>query len=193
MSADSPLRPAAFLDRDGTINHEVHYLGDPDQVELLPGAVEGLRLLREAGYILVVVTNQAGVARGYFGEEDVRAVHERLQALLRAQGAAVDAFTYCPHHPEGRGAYRQACACRKPGTEMHERAALELGLDFERSVVIGDKTTDLLPGIALGCRTVLVRTGYGQAQLDAGDTAGLAIDHVAKDLYHAALWTVDRL
>ena len=193
MTPDSTLWPAAFLDRDGTINREVNYLGSPDELELLPGAVEGLRLLRDAGYVLVVVTNQSGVARGYFGEEDVRAVHRRLQALLRAQGASVDAFYMCPHHPEGRGVYRRVCPCRKPGTALYERAARELGLDLQRGVVIGDKTTDLLPGIALGCRTVLVRTGYGQELIDAGEVEGLVADHVADDLRHAARWAANHV
>jgi D-glycero-D-manno-heptose 1,7-bisphosphate phosphatase len=180
--------PAVFLDRDGTLNREVHYLGDPDQLELLPGAAEGLRRLRAAGFRLVVITNQAGVARGYFSEKDVQRVHARLQALLRARGAEVDAFYYCPHHPEGQGAYRRACPGRKPGTALYERAARELGLDLARSFVVGDKDTDLQPGIALGCRTILLRTGYGQALLDAGALDGMPIDHVADDLQAAATW-----
>jgi D-glycero-D-manno-heptose 1,7-bisphosphate phosphatase len=168
----------------------VPYLSRPDQLELLPGAVHGLRRLRAAGFVVVVVTNQAGVARGYYGEEDVLEVHACLQQMLARQGAAVDAFYYCPHHPQGRGAFGRDCACRKPGTALHERAALELGLDLDRSYVVGDRETDLLAGARLGCRTVLVRTGYGGSVLEAGLVDGI-VDHVADDLQAAAEWIVD--
>jgi D-glycero-D-manno-heptose 1,7-bisphosphate phosphatase len=190
--------PAVFLDRDGTIVREVEYLARPEQLALLPGAAEGMRRLREAGYRgyrgyrLVIVTNQAGVARGYFDEDDVRRVHERLREMLREQGADVDAVYYCPHHPQGQGAYRRECPCRKPGTGMFERAARELGLDLARSVVVGDKVTDLLPGVELGCRTVLVRTGYGQSLLDAGALDDVPVDHVSDDLLDTAEWVLSQ-
>jgi D,D-heptose 1,7-bisphosphate phosphatase len=187
LDTSSP-RPAAFFDRDGTINREVEYLARPEQLELLPGTAEGMRRLQQAGYRLVIVTNQAGVARGYYGEEDVEAVHERLREMLRERGVEVDAIYYCPHHPEGQGEYRQACPCRKPGPGMYQQAARELNLDLARSVAIGDKVTDLLPGIELGCRTVLVRTGYGQSLLDAGALVGVPVDHVADSLIDAAEW-----
>jgi D-glycero-D-manno-heptose 1,7-bisphosphate phosphatase len=170
---------------------EVEYLARPEQLALLPGAAEGMRRLREAGYYLVIVTNQAGVARGYFSEEDVRRVHERLREMLREQGADVDAIYYCPHHPQGQGAYRRECPCRKPGTGMYERAARELNLDLARSVVVGDKVTDILPGIKLGCRTVLVRTGYGQSLIDAGALDDVPVDHVADSLLGVADWILD--
>ena len=179
---------AVFLDRDGTINRERAYLGNPEGVELLPGAAEGMRRLRAAGYRLVLVTNQAGVARGYFDEAAVQAVHERLRELLRAEGVELDAIYYCPHHPEGLGVYRRACPNRKPGAGMYEQAARDLGLDLVQSAVVGDKVTDLLPGIELGCRTVFVRTGHGQSQLDAGALEGVPVDHVADDLLAAAEW-----
>ena len=181
---------AVLLDRDGTINREIEYLSRPEQLELLPGAVEGMRRLQEAGYRLVIVTNQAGVARGFYGEEDVAVVHERLREMLRERGVEVDAVYYCPHHPEGQGAYRQQCACRKPGVGMYQRAARELNLDLARSVAIGDKVTDLLPGIELGCRTVLVRTGYGQSLLDAGALKDVPVDYVASSVLEAANWIV---
>jgi D-glycero-D-manno-heptose 1,7-bisphosphate phosphatase len=183
---------AILLDRDGTIIREVGYLGRPEQVELLPGAVEGMRRLRAAGYLLVVLTNQAGVARGYYDEEAVHAVHERLREMLDEQGVQWDAIYYCPHHPEGQGNYRRACPNRKPGTGMYEQAARDLGLDLAQSVVVGDKVTDLVPGIELGCRTVMVRTGHGQALIDAGETEGVPIDHVADDLLAAAEWILDQ-
>jgi D-glycero-D-manno-heptose 1,7-bisphosphate phosphatase len=183
---------AALLDRDGTIVREKGYLGRPEELELLPGAVEGLRQLRAAGYRLVVLTNQAGVARGYYGEADVLAVHERLREMLRVEGVELDAIYYCPHHPEGQGVYRRACPNRKPGTGMHRQAQRDLGLDLARCVVIGDKVSDLLPGIALGCRTAMLRTGHGQAQIDAGETEGLPIDHIADDLLAAVEWILSQ-
>jgi D-glycero-D-manno-heptose 1,7-bisphosphate phosphatase len=179
---------AVFLDRDGTINREVAYLGRPEQLELLPGAAEGMRMLRAAGYKLVVITNQAGVARGYFDEAALQAVHERLREMLLSAGVELDAIYYCPHHPEGLGVYRRVCPNRKPGTGLYEQAARDLGLDLARSAVVGDKVTDLLPGIELGCRTVLVRTGYGQELLHGGALEGIAVDHVADGLLDAAQW-----
>jgi D-glycero-D-manno-heptose 1,7-bisphosphate phosphatase len=119
-------------------------------------------------------------------------VHARLREMLRAEGVELDAMYYCPHHPEGQGAYRRVCPNRKPGTGMYERAARELGLDLARCAAVGDKVTDLLPGIALGCRAVLVRTGYGQSLLDAGALEGVPIDHVADNLLAAAEWILNQ-
>jgi D-glycero-D-manno-heptose 1,7-bisphosphate phosphatase len=189
----SDLQSAIFLDRDGTINREVEYLARPDQLELLPGAVDGMRRLQDAGYRLVIITNQAGVARGYFSEADVQAVHRRLCEMLREQGVELNAIYYCPHHPDGQDEYRQVCTCRKPGTGMHQRAAHELNLDLARCAVVGDKVTDLWPGIKLGCRTVLVRTGYGQSLLDAGALDGVPINCVADSVLEAADWILSSL
>lgn len=186
-------RAAVFLDRDGTINREVNYLARPEQLELLPGAAAGLRRLREAGLGLVVITNQSGVARGYFSEEDVARVHRRLQAMLGEHGAGVDAFYFCPHHPEGQGAYRQVCPCRKPGTAMLERAAADLDLDLERSFMVGDSVSDMVAGQRLGLRTILVRTGYGQSHLDAGTFADIPVHYVAGTLDDAAGWILAHL
>ena len=141
---------------------------------------------------MVVITNQAGVARGYFGEEDVQAVHARLREMLRAEGVELDAIYFCPHRPEGQGKYRRACPSRKPGTGMYEQAARDLDLDLALCAVVGDKVTDLLPGIQLGCRTVLVRTGYGQELLAGGALEGVPVDHVADDLLGAAMWILSR-
>jgi len=159
-SPDAPRR-AAFLDRDGTIIQEKEYLADPEGVELLPGALEGLRRLRDAGYALVVVTNQSGIARGLFTEDDYRAVQARLEALLAAEGVTLDGVYHCPHHPD----YTGPCDCRKPGTGLFARAARELELDVGRSVAIGDRLRDVEPVLRLGGRAVLVRTGYG-AEID---------------------------
>lgn len=157
MSSE-PLRPAVFLDRDGTVIQEREYLADPAGVRLVPGAAEAIRRLRAAGYAVVIVTNQSGIARGLYRESDYRAVAARLDTMLARAGARPDGTYHCPHHPDLTG----PCPCRKPGTGMHRRAAEELGLDLAASVYVGDKPTDVEPGLALGGRGVLVRTGYGR-------------------------------
>ena len=156
-------REAVFLDRDGTIIEEVHYLSSPEQVRLIPGAADAVRAFNEAGVLVVVVTNQAGVARGYFPESRVREVHEHLSALLGEHGAHIDAYYHCPHHPtEGVGEYRVACDCRKPKPGLLLTAARDLNIDLSRSWMIGDKSCDAEAGAAAGCRTMLVRTGHGR-------------------------------
>jgi D-glycero-D-manno-heptose 1,7-bisphosphate phosphatase len=160
MSAE--LRPALLLDRDGVLNEEVRYLHRPEDVVLIPGAAEAVAQVNRLGFPVVVVTNQAGIGRGLYAEADYRAVEARLAELLAARGAHLDASYFCPHHPEhGLGAFRVACECRKPRPGMLLRAARELGLDLSRSVLVGDKRSDLEAGRAAGCRTILVRTGYG--------------------------------
>jgi histidinol-phosphate phosphatase family protein len=177
MRSDTPSAPVVLLDRDGTLNVEVHHLSHPDQVEFLPGAAEGLRRLRSAGCRLIVVTNQSAIGRGYFDEARLREINARLQALLREQGVTVDAIYHCPHRPD------DGCRCRKPGTELVERAAGEFGFDPSRAYVIGDKPCDIELGRAVGARTMLVRTGYGAVHEAAGDAAA---DHVVDDLSSAA-------
>ncbi|MGH7481038.1 MAG: D-glycero-alpha-D-manno-heptose-1,7-bisphosphate 7-phosphatase [Longimicrobiales bacterium] len=148
-------RPAAFLDRDGTIVVDVGYPDDPAGVEPIAGAAAALRRLADAGYALVLVTNQSGIARGLVTKSAYEAVQARLEALLAAEGVRLDAALYCPHHPDFTG----PCACRKPGTLLHRRAARALGLDLARSVCIGDRPSDVLPALELGGRGYLVRTG----------------------------------
>lgn len=152
-----------FLDRDGTINREVHHLRRVDQLELLDGAAEAIRLLNEHGARVVVVTNQAAIGRGLLNEAGLDDIHAALDAVLAQHGARIDAVYSCPHHPtEAIGAYRVECSCRKPRPGSLQRAALELGVELEGAFMIGDKRSDLEAGRAVGCRTILVRTGYGQ-------------------------------
>ncbi|MBN9518012.1 D-glycero-beta-D-manno-heptose 1,7-bisphosphate 7-phosphatase [bacterium] len=181
------LRPAVFLDRDGVLIEDAHYVGSPDRVSLLPGAAEAVAGLNRAGWAVVVVTNQAGVAKGYFTPAAVETVHEFLAEQLAGYGARIDGFYFCPHHPEGEvAAYRVRCACRKPAPGMIRAAAADLGLDPARSWMVGDRATDLEAGAAAGCRTVLVRTGYG-AGVDATalDRVRLNLELVAADLADA--------
>ena len=144
-----------FLDRDGTLNEEVHYLHRTSDLKLLPGVPEALQMLKEAGYRLVVVTNQAGVARGYYGEEDVKNLHVYMNHILECMGASIDAFYYCPHHPEhGTGPYKKECRCRKPGTGMFEAAAQRFEIDKPHSFMIGDKLLDVEAGNNYGLTTI---------------------------------------
>jgi D-glycero-D-manno-heptose 1,7-bisphosphate phosphatase len=182
VGGSESLRPAVFLDRDGTIIEEVKYLADPGGVALIPGAVEALGLLREAGFALVVVTNQSGIARGYYRVEDYEAVAHRLNELLAAHHITLDATRFCPHHPAASG----DCDCRKPATGMHRSAAEELGLDTARSFFVGDRLGDLLPALELGGEAVLVRTGYGREEEGALPPAFHAVD----DLLQAAHWII---
>jgi len=186
-----PGVPAAFLDRDGTIIEDLGYLGDPAGVRLIPGATEALRALRAAGYRLIAVTNQAGVARGLITEEDVCRVNQRLQDIVEEAGVPLDGLYYCPHHAEGEtAAYRRACACRKPGPGMIERARQDFGLDLARSVIIGDHVSDAgVAGHFPGMRAIMVLTGHGAGQyekIQAGTAP--APDHVAADLSSAVAW-----
>lgn len=145
-------RPAVFLDRDGTIIKDFHFIGKPEQVELLPRAAPAIRRLNDAGWPVVVVTNQSGIGRGYFTEADYEKGRDRTEELLRAEGARTDATYMCPHHPDFTG----PCECRKPGTLLFRRAATELGLDAKRSWYLGDKLRDVQPARELGGVGILV-------------------------------------
>ncbi len=151
-----------FLDRDGTLNEEVNYLHRKEDLRLLPGVAQAIRMWREQGYKIVVVTNQAGVARGYYQEADVEALHEYMNNLLRQEGAGIDHFFYCPHHPEhGIGKYKTACRCRKPDVGLFLMAEKFYQVDKAHSWMIGDKLIDVEAGRNYGVRTVLAGTGYG--------------------------------
>ncbi|NTV48490.1 MAG: D-glycero-beta-D-manno-heptose 1,7-bisphosphate 7-phosphatase [Geobacteraceae bacterium] len=155
------MRRAVFLDRDGTINVEKDYLYLIKDFEFIPGAPEAIQLLNQAGIMVVVVTNQSGVARGYYTEDDVINLHRHIACKLEQYSAHVDAWLYCPHHPSGRGSYALPCNCRKPLPGMLQEAAMRHNIDMDNSTIIGDKIADIEAGKAAGCHTILVRTGYG--------------------------------
>lgn len=177
------MTPAIFLDRDGTLIDDPGFLADPARVRLLPGVPEALRLLRHAGFQLVVITNQSGIGRGLLTEAQLAAVHAEIDRRLAAEGASVDGWYHCPHRPD------EGCECRKPGTALHRRAAHDLGLDLPRSWCIGDRGSDVAACTALGGRAVLVRSGEGAAHVPAAAAAGLP---VADDLLAAARWIAGR-
>jgi len=151
---------AVFLDKDGTLVEDVPYNVDPGRVRLMPGAAEGLQLLAAAGFRLFVISNQSGVARGYFAEEALAGVERRLREFLAGEGVALAGFAWCPHHPQGSvPAYAIACDCRKPSPGLVVRAAREHGLDLARSWFVGDILDDVEAGRRAGCRTVLIDNG----------------------------------
>lgn len=167
-----------LLDRDGTIIADKHYLHDPDGVELLPMAVEGLRRMQGLGFGLAVLTNQSGVGRGYYDEASVHACNRRMVELLAAQGVTIEGIYFCPHEPEAD------CDCRKPRPGLMLQAAEELSFDPAKGFMIGDKSADMGVGRATGATTILVRTGKG-AEQEAG--CSHSADHVVDDLFGAAL------
>ncbi|CAN5462751.1 D-glycero-beta-D-manno-heptose 1,7-bisphosphate 7-phosphatase [soil metagenome] len=158
-------RPAVFLDRDGTLNEEAGYLDRLERLVFFPYTVDAVRLLNRAGFAVIVVTNQAGIARGIVRAEFVQEAHEHIATFLAAGGARVDGFYHCPHHPQAVvETLRHECDCRKPKPGMLVRAAAELSLDLARSFVVGDRWHDLEAGHALGLPGILVRTGYGRTE-----------------------------
>jgi histidinol-phosphate phosphatase family protein len=177
----SVLRRAVFLDRDGTIAEDVNYCRRPDDFRMFPWAAEAIAMLNKAGLAVVVVTNQSGVARGYFNDETLARIHQRMKDDLAGCGAWVDAIYYCPHHPD------DGCRCRKPRTGLFHQAAEELELALVGSYAIGDREMDVLAGQALGCQTVLVGTGPAPWTSD-----GVRPDHRAVTLYEAAQWILSR-
>lgn len=185
-------RPAVFLDRDGTLIPDVGYLNQASQVKLLRGTTSALKLLRRAGFRLFVVTNQSGVARGFFPESRVQQANRKVQALLKAGGARVDGFFYCPHHPQGQvKSFRKACSCRKPKPGMIRQAARRYPLVLKESFVVGDKVDDLL--LARNARLaqgILVRTGNGRQSEKQLASAGLQESPVVRDILQAAHWVL---
>lgn len=184
---------AVFLDRDGTINEEVGYLDNLDKLKIIPAAYEAIRLINLSGMKAIVVTNQAGVARGYFTEKFVRQTHEIIQAALRENKASINKFYYCPHHPtEGTGIYLQNCNCRKPLPGMLLQAAHDLDIELGSSYMIGDTYRDMEAAKKVGVKGILVKTGYGREVVQAVGpdeaTAENKPDFVADDILEAVKW-----
>jgi D-glycero-D-manno-heptose 1,7-bisphosphate phosphatase len=186
---------AVFLDRDGTINEEVGYLDSIDKLKLFANAAEAIRLINESGMKAVVITNQSGVAKGYFTEEFVRTVHGHIQERLRERGAFIDAFYYCPHHhTEGIGVYLQSCACRKPEAGMLIQASKELAIDLRRSYTVGDMVKDIKVAHTVGAKGILVKTGYGintiEKDLTPDSSEICQPSYIAEDILDAVKWII---
>jgi D-glycero-D-manno-heptose 1,7-bisphosphate phosphatase len=188
-------RPAVFMDRDGCLIEEAGYINHPSRVRMLPRSPAAVACLNRAGIAAVMATNQAGIARDYFSKETLEAVNAEVERQLDASGARLDALYVCTHHPTaGQPPFRLECECRKPKPGLLLRAAAEMGLDLSRSVMIGDKPSDIGAGQAAGVATVLVLTGYGRGEWEYRRhewTPGP--DHVAEDLFDAVLWALGRL
>jgi D-glycero-D-manno-heptose 1,7-bisphosphate phosphatase len=177
-------RRAIFLDRDGTLNVDVGFTHRAEDLQLLPNAVAGLARMQELGFVLLITTNQSGIARGYFTEPDMHAFNRALVARLQDEGITISGIYFCPFHPtEGVGRYQNDSPLRKPRPGMILQAAAEHGIELAESFAIGDKTSDILAGQAAGCRTILVRTGVGREH-EKDPTA--QPDFVADDLLKAA-------
>ncbi len=189
------MRKAIFLDRDGTLIETVPYLSRLSQIKLINGVPEALSLLKGKGYSLVVVTNQSGVARGFFDMNFVLESHRRIQLLLEEAAVAVDAFYFCPHHPtEGDPPYRVDCNCRKPKAGLVLRAVSDLGIELEGSWVVGDDLPDLMMARNLGLPFVLLRSGYGRMLEEGGLLPSLRREEwIADDLLAAACLIADKL
>lgn len=176
---------AVFVDRDGVIIQEPpHYAHEISQLNFISQSAAAIRLLNENGFMVVVVSNQAGIARGYYSEEEAILFNHVMRERLAQEGARIDAIYYCPHHPQATiERYRVNCDCRKPKPGMLVRAMKELNIDLNRSFVVGDKLSDIETGKSAGCHTILVKTGYGEEELRNDRFAG---DHIASNLFDAA-------
>ena len=181
---------AVFMDRDGTISKEVGYIRDPSDLRILPGAVDAVRLINESGMKAVLVTNQSGVARGHFSEEQLQKVHSKLKALLAERGAYLDGIYYCPHHPEfGGSKHGSKCNCRKPDPGMLEMAAGDLHINLADSYVVGDKNSDVELGHRVGAKGILVLTGYGKNEAASLHKESKARPHyIAENILSAVNW-----
>jgi D-glycero-D-manno-heptose 1,7-bisphosphate phosphatase len=182
------MRPGVFLDRDGTIIDDVGYLRALSQIDLLPWSADAIRQLNDAGFLVVVITNQSGVARGYFDEAHVQATHASLDAMLRSRGARIDGYYYCPHYPAAADPrYGIDCDCRKPAAGLLLRAAADLDIDLASSWMIGDWWRDVQAGAGAGTRTILIRTGRSDVHRPAPPDAPQP-DAILNNLMEAAGW-----
>lgn len=175
------MKKAVFLDRDGTIVTGAPYISSPEEIVLLPHSARAIRLFKEEGFRVIITTNQSGIARGYFTEDRLKEIHERLLGMLSREGASIDAVYYCPHLPEGVVAeYSIECHCRKPKTGMLLQAAREHGIDLKKSIMIGDTPGDILAGNAAGCKTVLVKNHEEEISMP------VEADFIVRDIWKAA-------
>lgn len=182
---------AVFVDRDGTINVDVDFLSSPAQLQLIPRSAQAIRELNELDIPVIVITNQSGIARGLYSEDDLKTVHRALDAMLLKSNASILDYFYCPHHPrEGIAPYVQDCACRKPKPGMLNDAKARYGFDLSRSFVVGDKEIDVRTGKSVGAVSIQVATGYGTAEKDLCSDVR---DHYASDLYDAVQFIKTRL
>ncbi|WP_018249213.1 D-glycero-alpha-D-manno-heptose-1,7-bisphosphate 7-phosphatase [Orenia marismortui] len=181
---------AVFMDRDGTVSKEIGYVNDPTRYELLPRTGLAIKKLNQNGIKAILATNQAGVARGYFKEEMITKVHNKLERLLEKEDAYLDAIYYCHHHPDvGEGKFRKKCDCRKPEPGMLIKGEEEFGVDLNKSYMIGDKISDVEVAHKVGSKGILVLTGYGMgAYKHEREDWPVEPEYIAEDLFDAVEW-----
>jgi len=186
------MNRAVFIDRDGTIIKECGYLSDPEKVVILPGVIEGLRLLKQHNFKCIVVSNQSGIARGYFKFSDIKSIESRINELLLCEGIEIDGYYYCPHHIDGIiKEYAIKCNCRKPDTQMALNAQKEFDINLSESYMIGDKGTDIQFGKNFGAKgTILVKTGYGEKFSKSGK---ILPDFIVKDFIEAVGFIINKI
>ena len=189
------LRPAVFLDRDGTVNEQMGYINHISRFHLLPDAARAIKLLNDNNIPVVVVSNQSGLARGYFPEELLEEVNAKMEKLLAEAGASIDALYICPHHPEAKEAkFRQTCNCRKPKIGMLLQAADELKLDLTKSFMVGDRWSDIKCAHNAGCTPILVLTGYGRGDYRyIGPDQEIQPSFVAENLFETVEWILKKI
>ena len=182
-------RPAVFFDRDGTLIHDVGYLSRLEDLKWFPWSIEAIRLLNRAGFLVCITTNQGGIGLGFYTADLVRRVHESMSADVLAAGGRLDALYFCPHHPQAVDeALRMECDCRKPRPGMIHQATAQFEIDLDRSFVVGDKLADVGLATATGARGILVKTGYGQVELQRHHGAMPGAAFVAETSFEAASW-----
>ncbi len=183
------MKRAVFFDRDGTINEEAGYIRDLNNLKLIKGAAEAIEKLRKSGFLAVLITNQSGPARGYYSEEWVKQLNNRVQELLNQEGAELDAIYYCPHLPDGSvPEYTFECDCRKPNIGLFLNAKSDFDIDLNSSFMLGDKATDVEAGHNAGCKSILLKTGYGQQVLAGSYQTVPDANYIADDIVDAAEW-----
>lgn len=187
-------RPAVFIDRDGTINEQMGYVNHISRFVLLPGTAEGIRLLNRHQYLAIIVSNQSGVARGYFPMELIDRVHAHMKDLLAKEGANIDGIFFCPHYPRGNvPEYSVECDCRKPRTGLVQKACEEFDIDMKNSYVIGDRCSDIELAERSNLQGIMVTTGYGLGDIEyVLPHKPFKPRHIAKDLLHAIRWIIER-
>ena len=187
-------KPAVFIDRDGTVNEQMGYINHISRFVLLSGTAEALRLLNSHQYLVIIVSNQSGVARGYFPIELVVQVHAYMRGLLEKKGAFIDGIFFCPHYPKGMiPEYSIVCDCRKPGTGLIEKARETFDIDMEKSYVIGDRYSDIELALRSGLQGILVTTGYGLGDMEyVFPRLPFQPVHVAENLLQAVRWIIKR-
>jgi D-glycero-D-manno-heptose 1,7-bisphosphate phosphatase len=186
------MRPAVFIDRDGTINEQMGYINHPSRFVILPGVPEAVGLLNRNNYLVIIISNQSGVARGYFPIALVHKVHDLLKAELKEKGGTVDGIYFCPHHPQGIvPEYRLDCNCRKPKTGLVVQARKSFDIDMSKSFVVGDRYLDIELANQLNVKGILVKTGYGRGEIEHILPGKQKPTYIAEDLLHAAKWIVE--